>query len=142
MTRANSPSLQRPYGTAQGCRIWGLSRATLKGHRGLMVPRMREGRPPRRRGPLGARGDADLLTAIRAIIEASPFLGEGYRKVGAGLRVHHFRTAVCRVRRFMTVPQYEQVAPTTDLWSIGRSCGVTRLTRWVPAFAVLSQLLM
>ena len=71
MTRATSPSLQRPYGTARVCRIWGVSRATLYRHRSADEA-ANEVRPPRRRGPLGARSDADLLTALRAVIEASP----------------------------------------------------------------------
>jgi putative transposase len=100
MTRATSPSLQRPYGTARVCRIWGVSRATLYRHRSADEA-ANEVRPPRRRGPLGARSDADLLTAIRAVIEASPFLGEGYRKVWARLRVLSIRTAARRVRRLM-----------------------------------------
>ena len=65
-----------------------------------MAPRTKPGLP-RRRGPLGARSDADLLTAIRAVIEASPFLGEGYRKVWARLRFQGIRTAARRVRRLM-----------------------------------------
>ena len=100
MTRATSPSLQRPYGTARVCRIWGVSRATLYRHRSADEA-ANEVRPPRRRGPLGARSDADLLTAIRAMIEASPFLGEGYRKVWARLRFQGIPTAARRVRRLM-----------------------------------------
>jgi transposase InsO family protein len=42
-----------------------------------------------------------LLTKIRAVIEASPFNGEGYRKVWARLRAHGVRTAARRVRRIM-----------------------------------------
>ena len=100
MTRATSPSLQRPYGTARVCRIWGVSRATLYRHRSADEA-ANEVRPPRRRGPLGARSDADLLTAIRAVIEASPFLGEGYRKVWARLRFQGIPPAARRVRRLM-----------------------------------------
>ena len=58
-------------------------------------------RPARRRGPQGACSDAELLTRIEAVIEASPFNGEGYRKVWARLRAHGVRTAARRVRRIM-----------------------------------------
>ncbi|MBK6675878.1 MAG: hypothetical protein IPG52_03135 [Rhodocyclaceae bacterium] len=34
-----------------------------------------------RRGPKPKVSDADLLAAIRADLEASPFIGEGHRKV-------------------------------------------------------------
>jgi hypothetical protein len=40
-------------------------------------------RPPKRRGPQGACGGAELLRHIEAVIAALPFSGEGYRKVWA-----------------------------------------------------------
>lgn len=56
---------------------------------------------PRRRGPQGAASDTDLLAAIREVIEASPFRGEGYRKIWARLRFRGLRTVARRVRRLM-----------------------------------------
>jgi putative transposase len=100
MISATSPSRQRPYGTARVCRIWGVSRATLYRHR-TADGAANDARPPRRRGPVGACGDTDLLAAIQAVLEASPFLGEGYRKVWARLRFQGIRTAARRVRRLM-----------------------------------------
>ena len=94
-----SPSLQRRYPLATICRLWGLSRATL--HRQHARAAASEPRPPRRRGPQGAASDTDLLAAIREVIEASPFTGEGYRKVWARLRFRGLRTAARRVRRLM-----------------------------------------
>ena len=52
-------------------------------------------------GPQGACSDAALLVHIRAVIDASPFYGEGYRKVWARLRAQDVRTAARRVRRVM-----------------------------------------
>lgn len=49
----------------------------------------------------GACSDPELLTRIEAVIEASPFNGEGYRKVWARLRADGVRTAMRRVRRIM-----------------------------------------
>jgi transposase InsO family protein len=100
MSQVYSISAHRRYGTALVCRIWGVSRATLYRHRGSDVA-TNEARPPRRRGPEGACSDTDLLGHIRAIIEASPFTGEGYRKVWARLRYRGVRTAARRVRRIM-----------------------------------------
>lgn len=40
-----------------------------------------------RRGPKPKVPDANLLTAIRADLEASPFTGKGHRKVSARLRI-------------------------------------------------------
>ncbi|PIP98339.1 MAG: IS3 family transposase, partial [Rhodobacterales bacterium CG18_big_fil_WC_8_21_14_2_50_71_9] len=66
-----------------------------------LAPAGDEPRAAGRRGPGGAGGDADLLAAIREAIEASPFSGEGYRKVWARLRFRGVRTAARRVRRIM-----------------------------------------
>ena len=70
MTRATSPFLQRPYGTARVCRIWGVSRATLSCCRNAEAAS--DTNPPRRRGPVGACGDTDLLAAIQAVLLHEP----------------------------------------------------------------------
>jgi putative transposase len=101
MSRATSPSSHRVYGAARVCRLWDVARATLYRRRAASLSAANDASPPRRRGPLGARGDAELLEAIRAVIEASPFQGEGYRKIWARLRSNGIRTAPRRVRRIM-----------------------------------------
>lgn len=61
-----------------------------------------EQRPPlKKRGPVGAGSDADLVGHIRRVLAESPFVGEGYRKVWARLRHQGVRTAAERVRRLM-----------------------------------------
>ena len=45
--------------------------------------------------------DTDLLAAIRGVLLASPFHGEGHRKVWARLRHQGLRTSKERVRRLM-----------------------------------------
>ena len=50
---------------------------------------------------IGACSDAELLAKIEAVIAASPFNGEGYRKVWARLRADGVRTAMRRVCRIM-----------------------------------------
>jgi hypothetical protein len=55
-----------------------------------------------RRGPKPKMPDADLLEAIRADLAASPFIGEGHRKVWARLRIlHDLRVSRTRVLRLM-----------------------------------------
>ncbi len=95
MSLAVSPSSGQPYGVARVCRVWGTARATLYRHR--LPPRPE----PRRRGPVGPMPDAALLGAIRATLAASPFHGEGHRKVWARLRVGGVRTSLRRVLRLM-----------------------------------------
>jgi putative transposase len=95
MSRAVSPSAGRPYGLARVARVWGVARAT--------VYRRRRAAPevPRRPGPVGPMPDTELLGAIRAVLAASPFHGEGHRKVWARLRHGGTRTSRRRVLRPM-----------------------------------------
>ena len=96
MSRTVSPSSGRPYGLARVCRIWRVSRASVYRH--LAPPRAE---PPRRPGPRGPMPDAALLEAIRAVLTASPFHGEGHRKVWARLRLSGLRTSKRRVLRLV-----------------------------------------
>jgi putative transposase len=96
MSQTVSPSSGRPYGLARVCRVWRASRATICRH--LAPPRAE---PPRRPGPVGPMPDAALVDAIRAVLSASPFHGEGHRKVWARLRVAGVRTSKRRVLRLM-----------------------------------------
>lgn len=96
MSRTISPSGDKPYALALVCRIWRVARATIYRQR---VPSSAE--PPRRPGPVGPMPDPALLAAIRAILVASPFHGEGHRKVWARLRFAGVRTSKRRVLRLM-----------------------------------------
>ena len=95
MTRQVSPSTSRAYGILRVTRLWGTSRATLYRYR-----RHRPG-PRRRPGPIGPMPDEALVEAIRALLAASPFHGEGHRKVWARLRFAGIRTSKRRVLRLM-----------------------------------------
>jgi len=98
MTRSTSASTHSCYPVAVVCRVWKFPRATLYRHRAAdAMPAL----PARRRGPKGACSDAELLARIEAVIAASPFNGEGYRKVWARLRADGVRSAMRRVRRIM-----------------------------------------
>ncbi len=94
MSRERSPSTGRVYGIARVTRVWGTSRATVYRHRRPDVSR-----PRRRPGPLGPMPDEALVEAIRALLAASPFHGEGYRKIWARLRFAGIRTSRRRVLR-------------------------------------------
>jgi len=94
MSRAVSPSRRKPYGLARVCRIWRMARATLYRHRQPPLARQR-------RGPIGPLPDPMLTVEIRAILAASPFHGEGHRKVWARLRMKGIRTSLRRVLRLM-----------------------------------------
>lgn len=79
MSAAISPATSQNYGVQRVCRIWGLPRSSFYHaiHRVAVV------HPAVRRGPVPPDR---LLTAIQADLAASPFHGEGHRKVWARLR--------------------------------------------------------
>ena len=96
MSRTTSPSVGGPDGLALVCRVWGVARSTVYRHR--EPPRAAARRRP---GPVGPMPDAELLEAVRAVLAASPFHGEGHRKVWARLRHGGVRTSRRRVLRLM-----------------------------------------
>jgi len=96
MSRTASPGGGGPYGLARVCRVWRVARATV--YRRRLPPPTQ---PTRRPGPVGPMPDAALVEAIRAVLAASPFHGEGHRKVWARLRHAGVRTSKRRVLRLM-----------------------------------------
>src|SRR4029450_12614670 len=104
MSQATSPSTTQPYGPARVCRVGGIARSPVYWQR----------REPStlgtRRGPMGPGTDDDLMAAIRSVLQASSFPGEGYRKVWARLRHRGIRTSPRRVLRLMRA--HHLLAPT------------------------------
>ena len=105
MSRRVSPASGKPYGLAAVCGVWGLARSTV--YRRQEPPRAAA---PRRPGPVGAMPDSDLVAAIRAVLAASPFHGEGHRKVWARLRLAGVRTSKRRTLRLMR--EHDLLAPS------------------------------
>ena len=98
MSEEKSPATGRRYSVARTCKVWRVPRSTVN----ASLARQGAVRPPaRRRGPTGPCLDDELVERIRGVIEASPFHGEGYRKVWARLRHQGTRTSKERVRRLM-----------------------------------------
>ena len=102
MSRVISPVTGKPYGLAAVCRV---ARSGVYRHLSASPPTAAQ-----RRGPLGAMSDAALKRAIRGVLAASPFHGEGHRKVWARLRYAGTRTSLRRVLRLMR--QNNLLAPT------------------------------
>ena len=81
------------------CAAWGMARSSFYA---MTSGQHAEQPPAKRRGPKPAISDEALLVAIEADLEASPWEGEGYRKVWARLRVcRDIRVARKRVLRLM-----------------------------------------
>jgi putative transposase len=104
--RAAWSSTGRRYGLARVCRALWVPRSTV------YVARARRLTPgaPLKRGPKTAWTDADLTEQIRGVLADSPFVGEGYRKAWARLRLAGVRTGMPRVLRLMRAANL--LAPT------------------------------
>ncbi len=97
-SQTSSISAKRVYGLARVCKTWQLNRSSIYARRA----RRRSGfPPPKKRGPVGACTDAELVRHSRQVLEKSPWVGEGYRKVHARLRHKGIRTSSRRVLRVM-----------------------------------------
>lgn len=100
MSREVSLATGKAYGLKRVCATLNVSRSTVYARRkSASLPQA----PPAGRGPKPKVSDEVLLVAIRADLAASPFTGEGHRKVwarlkfGQGLRVS--RKRVLRLMR-------------------------------------------
>jgi len=101
MAVAISPGTGRAYGVACVCDGFGVARSSFYAWR---RQQQRTDPPPipSRRGPRPGISDAAVLSAIRADLDRSPWIGEGHRKVWARLRVlDGIRVARKRVLRLM-----------------------------------------
>ena len=99
MSAATSPGTGLAYGLRRVCAAWGMARSSFYA---MTSGQHAEQPPAKRRGPKPAISNQALLVAIEADLEASPWEGEGYRKVWARLRVcRDIRVARKRVLRLM-----------------------------------------
>jgi transposase InsO family protein len=100
MSREISVSAGKPFGLQRVCQVLEFPRSTIYAVRARASTNVMP--IQRRRGPKPKMPDADLLKAIRDDLAASPFIGEGHRKVWARLRiVHDIRVSRTRVLRLM-----------------------------------------
>lgn len=102
MSQTVSEGSAKPYGVERVCDVWEQARSTFY-DRQERVQKLAQGIKPGKRGPKPCLSDAELLDLIRRDLAASPFRGEGHRKVwgrlhfGQGLRVS--RKRVLRLMR-------------------------------------------
>jgi putative transposase len=75
-------------------------------------------------------GDDELLAAIRREIAASPFVGEGHKKITARLRLRGIGTSRKRVLRLMR--EHGLLAPTPQVRKRSRRLHTGRITTEVP----------
>jgi|AGTN01.2.fsa_nt_gi Transposase and inactivated derivatives len=98
-----SPTAGKRYGVQRVCAIFEQPRSSFYARqRSVTQATDQAAMIPRKRGPKVAVSDVELLELIRADLTASPFRGEGYRKVWARLRVQRqVRVSAKRVLRLM-----------------------------------------
>jgi putative transposase len=100
MSRATSSFTGRLYGVVRVTREWEMARSSFYHQRALAA---RPDRVLRRRGPKTAWSDVVLLGKIREVLAASPFYGEGHRKVWA--RLLPVRTVITAIPTVRMLPQ-------------------------------------
>src|SRR3989442_3280840 len=110
MSRAASPFAGRLYGVVRVTREWEMARSSF--YYQLRIAAQPQ-RVLRRRGPKTECSDETLTGKIREVLAASPFYGEGHRKVWARLRMAGVRTSKARVLRLMRGAQL--LAPTRTI---------------------------
>ncbi len=86
------------------CAVFRVARSTV-----YATSAARPAVPLGKRGPKTATSDAELVGAIRAVLAATPFHGEGYRKVRA--RLAHRGLAVGGKRMLRLMRQHQLLAP-------------------------------
>jgi transposase InsO family protein len=106
MSAVTSAATGRRYGVERVCAAWELPRSSYYAfHEEQEASSDRQESlisQSRRRGPVPAISDEDLLAAIRNDLKRSPFSGEGHRKVWARLRrLDNTRVSRKRVLRLM-----------------------------------------
>jgi putative transposase len=101
MSQTVSAPTGAAYGVERVCLVWEQARSTFYDRRERAHSRP-EGLTPGRRGPMPLVPDAELLDLIRRDLAASPFIGEGHRKVWGRLRFGQgIRVSRKRVLRLM-----------------------------------------
>jgi transposase InsO family protein len=102
MAAAISPGTGQAYGVARVCDGFGVARSSFYAWRQQQDGSAGTRPASLRRGPKPANSDTAVLSAIRADLERSPWIGEGHRKVWARLRVlDGIRVARKRILRLM-----------------------------------------
>ena len=97
MSTARSPSTGRPYPLTMLSAVFRVARSSVYAATAPAPAAAEAGK----RGPKTHVTDADVLAEIRAVLAASPFYGEGYRKVRARLAHRSVAVSGKRVLRLM-----------------------------------------
>src|SRR5437867_3200991 len=109
-----SPSTGRRYPLTMVCAVFRVARSTV-----YATPAARPAVTMGKRGPKTATSDAELVAAIRAVLAATPFHGEGYRKVRARLAHRGHAVGGKRVLPHASAPTPGPATPGATEWRPG-----------------------
>lgn len=110
MSEQTSPGTGRRYPLTLICQVWRMARSTV-----YATPASAGGAAGAvagKRGPSTALSDAVLVERIRHVLAATPFHGEGYRKVWARLRYGADPVVVGKQRVLRVMRHHQLLAPT------------------------------
>ena len=96
MSEVHSPSTGRRYSIKRVCAVWQIPRSTM--HSQLRRSSLTDLPVPRKRGPVGAATDEELVSLIRQVIDASPSTAKDIARSGRG-----FAFKVCGHQRIEPV---------------------------------------
>ena len=94
-------SVSRPVGLARICSVVGKNRSTYTARSARSARAAEGGAAAKKAGRPSRISDCELLDAIRKVLAASIFVGEGHRKIHARLRADGVAVSKDRVRRIM-----------------------------------------
>lgn len=130
MSTATSIAARQVYGVRRVCEAWGVPRSSFYAASTVGAPPTASGK----RGPKCTLDDDALLALIRADLAASPFKGEGHRKVFGRLRyVQGHRVGRNRVLRLMRLHRLlspHRVGSAPAKTHDGRICTDEPNVRW------------
>lgn len=130
MSTATSIAARQVYGVKRVCEAWGVPRSSFYAASTVGAPPTASGK----RGPKCTLDDDALLALIRADLAASPFKGEGHRRVFGRLRyVQGHRVGRNRVLRLMRLHRLlspHRVASAPAKTHDGRICTDEPNVRW------------
>jgi putative transposase len=136
MSGTVSSGATRPYGVKLVCRTWEQPRSSYYvSKRGAELPVRLA--PTGKRGPKTVLSDTELLELIRADLKASPFQGEGHRKVWARLRVRD-GVKVGRRRVLRLMREHNLLSPYRGRRGTPRLHEGRIITRWEARSGALS----
>jgi transposase InsO family protein len=154
MSQTASAETGKAYGVERVCQVWEQARSTFY-DRQERAQKAAEGLKPGKRGPKPLVSDEELLERIRSDLAASPFRGEGHRKVwgrlrfGQGVRVSRKRVLrLMREHRLLSPHRGRQGEPiahdgtiTTEapnvMWGTDATKVFTVEDGWVWVFAAV-----